>query len=420
MSIFRSFMIAVIAKLPVMQGTQAGYPYFSITCGRDARTLRAFAITLILMFFVSTAQSADIDGAWTGFSGDGTFWTTFNFVADGNRLTGTMLISRTDEWEIQDGTIENDKISFTIPLGVAYKGMIDGDIMTLTESAKSVSGAESTYTVVLRRIGMSRRDFPAEWLSQEIVVISMGNPKAVLVSGIQNPETVKLADMSKLTKALQDIQRELQRMKEVVSVGILSPIPFSDDAVRGSQVRRAIRKTLPDKGQTLPGIPVVRARANSNGFDILGIQVIAGRSFTAKDAAEAAEWMDRRMKGIETAGAAIINQAAAQIIWPGEKNVKNVIGKVFYDLNAPFEVVGVVQNYHYTPDVYDNNEFIPTIYTPFEATGDSLMSGLQFLVKLRPGSFQKDFQLNTQKRLQDILGREITVQPLSEYVKGSK
>ena len=299
--------------------------------------------------------------------------------------------------------------------------MIDGDIITLTESAKSVSGAESTYTVVLRRIGMSRRDFPAEWLSQEIVVISMGNPKAVLVSGIQNPETVKLADMSKLTKALQDIQRELQRMKEVVTVGLLSPIPFSDDAVRGSRVRTPKSITLPPDGQTLPNIPFVNARANGNGFDVLGIPVIAGRRFTAKDAAETAEWIHLRMKGIEPAPRkVIINQAAAQIIWPGEKNVKNVIGKVFYDLNAPFEVVGVVQNYHYTPDVYDNNEFIPTIYTPFEATGDSLMSGLQFLVKLRPGSFQKDFQLNTQKRLQDILGREITVQPLSEYVKGSK
>jgi len=110
-------------------------------------------------------------------------------------------------------------------------------------------------------------------------------------------------------------------------------------------------------------------------------------------------------------GAAIINQALAQILWPGE----NAVGKILYDRTSSYlEVVGVVRNYHQTPG---SNDFTPTIYMPI--TGADQYFQYQLLVKLRPGTSLMNFQSNVRQSLLGLTAvpTDFEVRPLSEHVK---
>lgn len=85
------------------------------------------------------AFSADISGEWAVDQMDkkGTVTRTLlEFYVDGNKLTGSMLGYREDEWPILDGKVSGDKISFTIKQSIGnrtinnlYVGKIKGDII---------------------------------------------------------------------------------------------------------------------------------------------------------------------------------------------------------------------------------------------------------------------------------------------------
>ena len=258
---------------------------------------------------------------------------------------------------------------------------------------------------VMIRSMMFRVDFPAGWSSQNIAVLSTHPLDDV---------TGMTPDESRARNALsfRDVQSELSAMPEVLSVGYLSPVPFSGEAASRSRWPMPVSNTLLPQGQARPsGAPAaIYAEAGPGEFDVLGIPFIAGRPFTENDVANRVEFMNTAGYG-RNGGVAIINQALAQLLWPEE----NAVGKIFYDRTSSyFEVVGVVRNYHQTPG---SNDFIPTIYTP--VTGSDQYFQYQLLVKLRPGTLLNNFQSNVRRRLSGlaVVPTEFDVQPLSEHVK---
>ena len=251
---------------------------------------------------------------------------------------------------------------------------------------------------VLIRSMMFRVDFPIGWSPREIAVVSAYPVDSVDDTEIHSP------------MYFQDVYSELNALPEVMSFGYLHPIPFSALAGYVSSMPERVSKILPIKGQGWPpGTPVVTAiwaDADSAGFDVLGIPFIAGRPFTEKDGARR---LEIGLTG-RVGGAVIINQALAELLWPGE----NAVGKeLFMAYGFSFEVVGIVRNFHHTPG--DNN-LAPAMYLPM--TG-AYIPTWQLLVRLRPGASLKNFQANVQRSLSGLAAvpMEFEAQPLSEHVK---
>ena len=257
---------------------------------------------------------------------------------------------------------------------------------------------------VMLRSMMHRVDFPIGWSSRDVVVVS--------AYPLEQGPIVNDENRPRYAMAFNDVQRELRSMPEVVSVGYLSPIPFTAEAIARSGVPIPTLKTLPPDGsRSIPedNPAFFYGLAGPDGFDILGIPLVLGRSFTEADVANRiVPMMGKEFYG-KIGGVGIINQAMAERFWPGE----NPIGKIYYENNfIGFEVVGVVGNYHQTPG---SNDFAPWIFRPYPGTS----SIYQLLVKLRPGTNLKNFRENVQQRLSGltVLSTEFDVRTLSDHTK---
>jgi hypothetical protein len=105
--------------------------------------------------FAAAAFAADVTGKWTGDMpgrGGDTTPTTFNFKADGDKLTGSMTGPQGDI-AIQDGKVAGDQISFTTTLEfggnsvkLVYKGAVAGDTIKMTREREG-SGQPREFTV---------------------------------------------------------------------------------------------------------------------------------------------------------------------------------------------------------------------------------------------------------------------------------
>lgn len=108
---------------------------------------------LILMAAVVSA-AADVDGRWQGtISGpNGDITLTFNFKADGTKLTGTVETPN-GETPISEGKVEDNKISFKTHLNddnnteVDHEGTISGDSIDL-----KVTGPWGESNMTLKRV----------------------------------------------------------------------------------------------------------------------------------------------------------------------------------------------------------------------------------------------------------------------------
>jgi predicted permease len=250
---------------------------------------------------------------------------------------------------------------------------------------------------VLIRSMMFRVDFPVGWSSREVAVIN-ASPADNVVVDIDDPSIQR-------PMYFQNVYRELNALPEVISVGSLTPIPFTTMAVYLNSMPNNISKTSRPQGQKWPpGTPTaVYAEVSPDVFDVLDIPLLAGRSFTTF-----------RTEGAGYNGDVVINQALAQLLWPGE----NAVGKVFFledggRDSARVEVVGVVRNYYHTPT---DNDFKPTVYI---SQAGRYLPVYQLLVKLRPGTSLKNFQANVQQRLSGLAAAptNFEITPLSEHVK---
>jgi hypothetical protein len=93
--------------------------------------------------------AADPSGKWeaTAQTPRGEFKTTFNFKADGDKLTGTVGNEMMGESEIQDGKISGDEITFKQvmergdrKMTVEWTGKVNGDEIELTRKMVGMGG----------------------------------------------------------------------------------------------------------------------------------------------------------------------------------------------------------------------------------------------------------------------------------------
>lgn len=170
----------------------------------------------------------------------------------------------------------------------------------------------------------------------------------------------------------REAQRNLAMLPEVVSVGVMDPVPltFSDEKLL--QMLRVCTLTSP-RVSWASGVKCLPGSASSNAFELLGIHLLAGRSFSPEDVA--AELANEEAGGRNETGqscVAIINEALARTYWPHD----NPVGKQLYYGLTPRRVVGVVSNFHQS--VWES-EITPAIYFP----SSDLNEEASFVVKLR-------------------------------------
>ena len=93
------------------------------------------AAILLTVMLAASAFAADIAGKWTATTEgpNGSMTIVFDFKVDGQNLSGTAA-SDMGEMKITEGTIDGDKITFTVEAGdfkVVHKGTVSGDEMKL-------------------------------------------------------------------------------------------------------------------------------------------------------------------------------------------------------------------------------------------------------------------------------------------------
>jgi opacity protein-like surface antigen len=103
----------------------------------------ASAAAALLLLAVS-AFAADVDGKWTGSvsTPNGDFPVTFNFMADGANLNGSMAGPDGGDIAIKEGKIDGANISFwlSIDMGgnalkLTYKGVVAADQIKISGDA---------------------------------------------------------------------------------------------------------------------------------------------------------------------------------------------------------------------------------------------------------------------------------------------
>ena len=120
------------------------------------RSVRNLFIPLIFVI-VFTASAADVSGTWKAAmeTPNGPFETTFNFKADGQKLTGTTSNRFMQDAPISDGRIDGDQVSFVVKgefngneVRVNYKGKVVGDELKLTFE---IAGRDGALEMTARR-----------------------------------------------------------------------------------------------------------------------------------------------------------------------------------------------------------------------------------------------------------------------------
>lgn len=109
--------------------------------------MKCFASILVLFLMSITAYAADVDGTWTGTAAapGGDVPVTFDFKADGAKLTGSTMSPDGTSIPVKDGKIDGSTITFTVtfdfggtPFVLPYKGVVSSDQIKLTADAGGV------------------------------------------------------------------------------------------------------------------------------------------------------------------------------------------------------------------------------------------------------------------------------------------
>jgi hypothetical protein len=108
-------------------------------------------VLLTLIVVPNAVLAADITGTWSA-SFDtqvGVQNYTYTFKVEGNKLTGKVK-SQFSDGEIQEGTINDDDISFVenltyegMALRIVYKGKISGDEIKLSRNVADIATEEA-------------------------------------------------------------------------------------------------------------------------------------------------------------------------------------------------------------------------------------------------------------------------------------
>ncbi len=118
---------------------------------------RAVLLAVVLMIACAVAAwAADVTGKWTsqvpGRDGQ-TRETTFNFKVEGEKLTGTVSGMQNNEFQITDGKVKGDDISFTVVMSfggnevkMLYKGKVSGDEIKFTREREGGNRPPQEFT----------------------------------------------------------------------------------------------------------------------------------------------------------------------------------------------------------------------------------------------------------------------------------
>jgi hypothetical protein len=129
-------------------------------------TKKLLFVFAILCALTSAAMAADVTGKWTweqaGRGGGAPTVITLTLKADGAKLTGTLSRpgrNGNQDTEISDGKVtDNNKIEFVVKRTMGdnevvtpYKGIVDGDSLTLEFSNPGRGGGEPTPVKVVAK-----------------------------------------------------------------------------------------------------------------------------------------------------------------------------------------------------------------------------------------------------------------------------
>lgn len=157
----------------------------------------------------------------------------------------------------------------------------------------------------------------------------------------------------------------------VTAVGTIFPPPF----MKGAYQLSAIMEIDPSSGSLREDYTLGLMRgASAETFRLLGIHVLAGRTFLPQEAAPPRLTRSLMNRSDSGSDAAIVNETLARRFWPNQ----NPIGREFHCI-VPRTVVGVVSDIH---ESSDKLEVQPTVYLP----SSPLDRTWTFVVKLRPGT----------------------------------
>lgn len=113
--------------------------------------MKVSIFTLALLFISSLAFAAGIDGKWEGTfeggMGGQPMKLSYEFKAEGKKLTGTTLGGQGAKIDIQNGKIDGNTITFDVPVDmngmkftVQYTGSLSGDELKLSFKMKMEGG----------------------------------------------------------------------------------------------------------------------------------------------------------------------------------------------------------------------------------------------------------------------------------------
>lgn len=117
----------------------------------------------ILCLTILTAGAADVTGTWVaegaGGPGGQQMKFTFNLIADGSTLTGTLIGPGDNENEIIEGKIEGDEVSFAVKVDrggneikINYRGAVSGNELKMTfEFEGSMEGPNAKPMEIIAR-----------------------------------------------------------------------------------------------------------------------------------------------------------------------------------------------------------------------------------------------------------------------------
>lgn len=125
--------------------------------GRTAAPSRRLCLALLLPMLSAAAElSGTWSGSMTGRDGNQRE-VSFRFVADGPRLTGSMLGPTGNEIEISDGKVQGEEVTFKIvlqwngnPAALLYRGRLTGTELRLKMQR---AGAPRAMEMLLKKAG---------------------------------------------------------------------------------------------------------------------------------------------------------------------------------------------------------------------------------------------------------------------------
>lgn len=281
-------------------------------------------------------------------------------------------------------------------------------------------------TGLLLRSMVARLNFPLGFEPQNVAVIRVNLPppaesQALLKSYMQQyplyPRSKNKEVQLKFLKPMEDIEvarndlyyrgaiKQLSGIPGVISVAFMENPPFAKASFdsNGAIFPEPFGK---------PVFPFITRNVSADAFRVLGIPILAGRTFLPEDIPSSDAWDSffwvQDLPAPSTT--AIVNATFARRIWPNQ----NPLGKMLMDGHGQhLKVVGVAADIH---ESRSNLDIIPTVYEPFQAAKRNIFGDYVFIVKLRPGVPLAPFAAAVKSNLPPLPqdAAPVTVLPLQE------